>query len=378
MAFLGRVDRQGTLINCEVFCGRLAKIQPQQDSACPLREDGASVLLPRKKGSRTYIKTYDKDSLLRSMGSPSTVRYVGSSVSSSEVNSLDETETSTLRCSSAVSLGALETMQTTTEQHDDLDLLTESETLCLAMDTPSSSSQSSGSGSSRSSSSRDDQPTDKDSTTSMCSWEEAMSRGEMPLSFSLPSLRLGSHGGSPPLTYTRRLDPIRVQRSANEAYENWLSGKRHQCRFRLQAEQAEREEQRQRVALRQRLAKEKYQEWCHQKARQVNLTSSKPARPAQIPIPIPPRKNDASVQHHLQQWELQKMRMVEQRRQELRIAEQRRQQEKIKRRQQAEQAFDRWMSNVAQRPKPVPSSQGIQSLRGTVSDIFINPNQWVD
>ncbi|XP_017012695.2 coiled-coil domain-containing protein 34 [Drosophila takahashii] len=365
MAFLGRVDGQGTLIDCEVFCGHITKIQPHQDSASPIREDEASVLLPRKKGSRTYIKTYDKDSLLRSMGSPSTVRYVGSSVSSSEVNSLDETETSTLRCCSVISSGD------PAEHHDDLDLLTESETLCLAMDSPSSScssSQSSGSGSSRSSSSRDDQPTDKDSTTSMCSWEE------MPLSLSLPPLHLGSHGGSPPLTYTRRLDPIRVQRSSNEAYENWLSGKRRQCQYRMQAEQAEKEEQRQRVALRQRMAKEKYQEWCRQKARQTNFSSSKPVRPVQTPIP----KNPASVQHHLQQWELQKIRMVEERRQELRMAERRRQQEKVNRQQQAEQAFDRWMSNVAQRPKPVPSSQGIQSLRGTVSKIFINPNQWVD
>jgi len=84
MAFLGRVNNQGTFVDCEVFCGH------QQDSAGSLREEEASVLLPRKKGSRTYIKTYDKESLLRTMGSPSTVRYVGSSVSSSEVNSLDE------------------------------------------------------------------------------------------------------------------------------------------------------------------------------------------------------------------------------------------------------------------------------------------------
>ncbi|XP_037710166.1 coiled-coil domain-containing protein 34 [Drosophila subpulchrella] len=370
MAFLGRLNNQGTFIDCEVFCGH------QQDSAGCLREDEASVLLPRTKGSRTYIKTYDKESLLRSMGSPSTVRYVGSSVSSSEVNSLDETETSTLRCCSDVSLGHRE--------DEDLALQTESETLCLDLDSPSSSQSSGSSRTPSSTSCSSSASSDKDSTTSMCSWEEAMSRGESmlppvetPQDLSLPSLHLGSngYGGSPPLTYTRRLDPIRVQRSAGEAYENWLSGKRRQCQYRLQAEQAAREEQRERIALRQRLAKEKYEQWCQQKAQKANLSSPKSN---QIPTAIPARKHSTSVQHHLQEWELQKLRLVEQRRQELRNAELRREQERIIRREQAEQAFNRWMSNVAQRPKPVPASQGIQSLRGTVSNIFINPNQWID
>ncbi|XP_016963267.1 coiled-coil domain-containing protein 34 [Drosophila biarmipes] len=374
MAFLGRVNNQGTFIDCEAFCGH------QQDSAGSFREDEASALLPRPKGSRTYIKTYDKESLLRSMGSPSTVRYVGSSVSSSEVTSLDETETSTLRCGSDVSLGHHDGQL---GEGEDLALQTESETLCLELDSPSSS-QSSGSSRTPSSTSCSPSSSDKGSTTSMCSWEEAMSRDEsmlppqeLPQGLSLPSLHLGSNGvaRSPPLTYTRRLDPIRVQRSAGEAYENWLSGKRRQCQYRLQAEQAEREEQRERIALRQRLAKEKYEQWCQQKAQKVNSSSPKNT---QVPVHIPARKNPASVQHHLQEWELQKMRLIEQRRQELRSAERRREHEKTIRRQQAEQAFSRWMSNVAQRPKPVPSSQGMKSLRGTVSDIFINPNQWVD
>ncbi|KAI8038127.1 uncharacterized protein LOC128253311 [Drosophila gunungcola] len=359
MAFLGRVNSEGALTDCEVFCSRLVKLQPQTQRqeipAIQSRGAEANGLLPQAKGSRTYIKTYDKDSMLRSMGSPSTVRYVGSSVSSSEVHSLDETETSTLRCCSLVSSGTLATMV-----GEDLD---------VDLDNPSSSPSSPES--SRSTSSRGGSSSDKDSTASMCSWEEAMS---------LPSLRLGvgsdGAGGSPPLTYTCRLDPLRVERSAGEAYENWLSGKRRQCQYKLRAEQAEREAQRERMALRQRMAKEKYEQWCRQKAAKTAQTAqtAQTARPTQVP----PRTASASAESHLQAWELQKLRLAEQRRMELRSAERRRQQEKLLRRQQAEQAFQRWMSNVAQRPKPVPTSQGMQSLRGTVSDIFINPNQWVD
>ncbi|XP_043662096.1 uncharacterized protein LOC122626054 [Drosophila teissieri] len=393
MAFLGRVNSQGTLIDREVFCDRAAMGQPQQDAAGPAREEEPVVLLPRRKGSRTYIKTCDKDSLVRSMGSPSTVRYVGSSGSSSEVSSLDETETesSTLRCCSdlSLSLGTLTSNKTLEgprvgELGEDIELQTESETVCLHLGSPSSgtsSDRSSSSGRSYSSS-RSGNSSDKHSTTSMCSWEEAMSRNdcmlsplEEPLSHSLPSLRLGSDGGSPPLTYTRRIEPLRIQRSAGMAYENWLSGKQRQSQYKLQAEQAEREAQRQQTELRQRLAQEKYEQWCRQKAQQTAST----LKPAKIAQPTQgDQKNPASVQHHLQEWEMQKLRLLEQRRQEQRNAERRRQAEKEVRRTQAEEAFSRWMSNVAQRPKPVPASQGMKSLRGTVSDIFINPKQWVD
>nr|AAX51662.1 AT05371p [Drosophila melanogaster] len=388
MAFLGKVNSQGTLIDHELFC----MTQPsQQDSDGQAREMEARVLLPRRKGSRTFIKTCDKDSLVRSMGSPSTVRYVGSSESSSEVNSLDETETSTLRCCSDLSLGTLKSTKTiegprVSELGEDIELQTESETVCLHLGSPSSSTSTDRSScSSRScpSSRSGNNSSDKDSTTSMCSWEEAMSRDdsmlaplELPLSHSLPSLRLGSSVGSPPLTYTRRIEPLHIRRSAGEAYENWLSGKQRQCQYKLQAQQAEREAQRQRTELRQRLAKEKYEQWCQQKAQQTTSTAklTKPDRSAQLP----PQKNMASVQHHLQEWELHKLRLLEQRRLEQRNAERRRQEEKAARRSQAEEAFSRWMSNVAQRPKPVPSSQGMKSLRGTVSDIFINPKQWVN
>ncbi|XP_017048894.1 coiled-coil domain-containing protein 34 [Drosophila ficusphila] len=374
MAFLGRVNSEGTLIDCEVFSGRLSKIQPQQSYA----EDGADALLPRPEGSRTLIRTYDEDSLLRSMGSPSTVRYVGSSVSSSETPSLDETETSTLRCSSRGSAGTLVCHH---KHHECPDQESVSETLCLDLDNPSSSPSSSSTPSSSSSRGSSRSSSSKDSTTSMCSWEEAMSRGESllappedPLSLSLPSLRLGSHGGSPPLTYTRRLDPHRVERSANEAFENWLSGKRRNCQLKARAEQVAREEQRERTALRQRLAKEKYEQWCQQKARQAIDGHSRVSQSTRVS----PGKEEASVKHQIQEWELQKIRLAEQRRLELRNAERRKQQEQRIRQEEAEQAFQRWMNNVAQRPKPVPSSQGIQSLRGTVSKIFINPNRWVD
>ncbi|XP_017020810.1 coiled-coil domain-containing protein 34 [Drosophila kikkawai] len=368
MAFLGHIDNLGTMVSRELLSGGAAMNQPHQD-------DSETI-----EGSRTYIKTYDQGSLLQAMGSPSTVRYVGSSESSSEVNSLDETECSTLhRC-------LLQSQRTLLAEHeeyaDDQGLDTGSETICLQLESPRSTS--SNASCSSSSSSRGSDAQEKSSTTSMCSWEEAMSRGESmrhsssqeeTRDFSMPSLHLGSDRGSAPLTYTRRLHSQRLERPANEAYENWLSAKQQQAKYRRQAEQKNREEQQQRTELRQRLSQERYEQWCRQKAQQSHGTRSKQEQPSRTP---PSKSKGTTTKTNLQQWELEKLRLAEQRRLQVEIAERRRQQENRQRQQQAENAFQRWMSHVDQRPKPVPSNQGINSLRGTISNLYINPNRWVN
>ncbi|KAH8255719.1 hypothetical protein KR038_009183 [Drosophila bunnanda] len=366
MAFLGHIDNQGTVVSRELFCGGAAMNQPQQDD------------IETIEGSRTYIKTYDQKSLLQTMGSPSTVRYVGSSGSPSDVNSLDETESSILpRCL----LESQRTLLADPEEYaEDQEL--DTETICLHLGSPRSAS--SNASISRSSNSRESEAQEKSSTTSMCSWEEAMSRGESMIlsssqeetcNFSVPSLNLASDRGSGPLTYTRRLHPQRLERPADEAYENWLSAKRQQAKYRRQAEQKGKEEQLRQAELRQRLSQERYEQWCRQKAQKSLVANTKQPQSARIPES---KSNAATTKSRLQQWELEKLRLEEQRRLQLRSAERRKQQENLQRQQQAEHAFQRWMSHVDQRPKPVPSSQGIKSLRGTISELYINPNRWMD
>ncbi|KAH8356814.1 hypothetical protein KR200_006218 [Drosophila serrata] len=364
MAFLGHIDCEGTMISRELFCSGGSKNQSQQDD------------IETIEGSRTYIKTFDQKSLLQAMGSPSTVRYVASSESSSEMHSLDETESSILR---RCLLESQRTLLAENEEYaDDQEL--ETETICLHLGSPRSSSGSNNTSSNRSSNSRESEDQEKSSTTSMCSWEEAMSRGESSQeetrNFSVPSLHLGSHRGSAPMTYTRRLHPQRLERPADEAYENWLSAKQQQAKYRRQAEQKSKEEQLQRAELRQRLSQERYEQWCRQKTQQ-SLAAQQHKQPKSARIPES-KSNPAITDSRLLQWEREKLRLAEERRLQLRNAEQRRQQENLKRQQQADQAFQRWMSHVDQRPKPVPSSQGINSLRGTISELYINPNRWVD
>ncbi|XP_058833423.1 coiled-coil domain-containing protein 34-like [Topomyia yanbarensis] len=38
--------------------------------------------------------------------------------------------------------------------------------------------------------------------------------------------------------------------------------------------------------------------------------------------------------------------------------------------------YDEWLKSVKDKPKPVPLNRGTESLRGTISKIFINPNPW--
>ncbi|KAH8244465.1 hypothetical protein KR026_010552 [Drosophila bipectinata] len=392
MAFLGRMNSQGSLIDCEVFRGPRSKKQSPRSPASSNEEDDESCKMPpHSKCSRTYIRTYDEGSLLRAMGSPSTVRYVGSSVSSSDLVSLDETETSTLRCGSLPSTGTPDEANIDEGVAVELELYSDPETLRVQLDDSGSSSLSSGSrsGSSQLSSYREE---DKDSTTSMCSWEEAMSRNESMrpsqdsnLSATMSSLQLNSGRGSPPLTYTRRLDPLRLERPAAEAYQNWLSAKRRQRQCKQQAERAEQAALLERTALRERLSKERYDQWCRQKTQHTCTPSSTPANgnthtgapPRNSHAGVPPRKYPNPQRNHLHEWEMQKLREAEQRRLELQRARRRQMNEKIQRQQNAEQAFQRWVKNVAQRPKPVPSCQGMQSLRGTISSIYINPKQWI-
>lgn len=56
--------------------------------------------------------------------------------------------------------------------------------------------------------------------------------------------------------------------------------------------------------------------------------------------------------------------------------EQQRRELEEQRRKAAAEAWDKWLADAAKKPKPVPLNRGIFTLRGTISDIFVNPNEW--
>lgn len=95
-----------------------------------------------------------------------------------------------------------------------------------------------------------------------------------------------------------------------------------------------------------------------------------------IEKPLKPQLSESEVQARIAEWEQSKQVELERRRELKRHEEQRRQQLLEQRRQLAAEAWNKWIADAAKKPKPVPLNRGFFTLRGTVSDIFVNPNEW--
>ncbi|XP_030555755.1 coiled-coil domain-containing protein 34 [Drosophila novamexicana] len=394
MAFVGRMNSRGKFVDCEMYSGGRSKVNTTPNGSL---DEETEMGTRRTKCSRTYIKSYDHEPRLM-LSSPSTVRYVGRSASSCELNSMADTEMSTLRCSSPRSL--------------------ETDTVTLTPENNSeNSSLSDGSGAVAATAERimppprqqmllkqyevEEQQLERGSTTSMCSWEEEeavsmyTSMDSQPIDepetrscCAVPLLELGSDTASLYYDQQVQLDQLKLMRRSNEAYDNWLSGKKRQYQYKQQAAREQRELKQRKEALRQQLNEQRVQEWCQRKARQCNAntnartstntntnkhrsnTAARPVRQQLI--------DETTAQRRLQGWELKKMQQAEQRRQLEQREQLRKQREQQQRKQQAALAWQQWVKGVAQRPKPVPLNQGLNTLRGTVSNIYINPKQWVN
>ncbi|EDW25536.1 GL26646 [Drosophila persimilis] len=362
MAFLGRLNNQGVLINCEIFSGNRPKALESQSPQGNAEEHGTDAQLLGAKSSRTFIKTYDDGKLVPAIGNPRTLRYVDSSLSSCDANFMDETDGSTLcYCS-----------QRTNE--------TETQAICFPQENESASS-------SNSSQYEEAMPItmeeelmlEKDSTTSMCS-------STIDNNPYIPSLKLQSRSdtdsGAYSPTYSQTIKVLKLERPVKEAYDTWLSAKRAQHHYKHEAELQKEEDRLQKAAERQRLAKERYKQWCWQKSQQQSTSKSSmkaaPNGPKNKNNSAAAPRLDAAAQRRLQEWELEKVKQAEKRRQQQQREAQKLHQENLLRLKKADEAFEKWIQNVSQRPKPVPLNQGFKSLRGTISDIYVNPNEWVD
>ncbi|KAH8403005.1 hypothetical protein KR222_003099 [Zaprionus bogoriensis] len=374
MAFVGRMNRPAKLDDCEIFTKSRSKLQVNQPSA----EEHERPMSRPANCSRTYIRTYDLPSPVQRSGS-NRARYVDGSASCCELNSMADTEMSTLRCN-------------TNRSYE-----TETETLTLCHSPTENSSERSSIAESNGSNEpevEDEQQApllqlmERGSTTSMCSWEEETSVSnyedtmttEIELqSCGIPVLELGSEAPSIAYEHHGPLQQVKLMRESNEAYDNWLSGKRRQLQYRQQAEREQREQQAQKDALRRRLNEQRVREWCDQKQAQhsYSSTSSGKSRTTSSKPPQRAQLDKAVLRRRLQEWELNKLQQAQHQRRLRELEARRKQQQEQQRKEQAARAWQHWIKNVAQRPKPVPLNQGLKTLRGTISNIYVNPNQWV-
>ncbi|XP_064553892.1 histone-lysine N-methyltransferase, H3 lysine-79 specific [Drosophila montana] len=238
------------------------------------------------------------------------------------------------------------------------------------------------------------------SSASTCSWTDmyggalkpSESRSNIVPSLSLNMSTTSSSGSS---TYFRNLDEEK-ERHGQEAYQEWVKRKERQKQQKQQAAKQEREKRDAETAMRQRLAKERYQEWVRQKELQQKKTATGSIKstasyssysssssfgsamaPSSSSVKPTRKETPEATKKRLEEWDRIKTQQQQRERERQRQKQQSKEQLEKQRKQKSEGAWQNWMKSVGNRPKPVPLNQGFDTLRGTISNIYVNPVQWV-
>ncbi|XP_062142155.1 coiled-coil domain-containing protein 34 [Drosophila sulfurigaster albostrigata] len=192
----------------------------------------------------------------------------------------------------------------------------------------------------------------------------------------VPSLELQSKTST--LDYLRQLDGLKLHREPKVAYENWIASKERIRQQELQQQRLKLEKEKERKDQRKYLAKLCYEKWLNDKARQANQKRSMQLQQSRSSSSSSSMRkvSQSEIRQEVQSWWLKKQEQQQRQRLETQRHMQLKEQKNQHRKQLAAMAWEKWMSNVFDKPKPVPMNQGIDSLRGTVSEIYINPNPW--
>ncbi|KAH8263074.1 hypothetical protein KR044_004090, partial [Drosophila immigrans] len=219
---------------------------------------------------------------------------------------------------------------------------------------------------------------------SLYSWSEVY--GSLKLDDVVPSLELQSKTST--LDYLRELNGLKLHREPHMAFENWIAAKERLRQQELQQQKQRLKEEKDRKDERKYLAKLCYEKWLNDKARQANQkrrmqlqslssSSSSSSNSSCNSICRPDRNvSQSDIRREVQSWWHKKQEQLQRQRLEKQRHMQMKEQANLHRKQLAAMAWEKWMSNVFDKPKPVPMNQGLDSLRGTVSEIYINPNSW--
>lgn len=235
------------------------------------------------------------------------------------------------------------------------------------------------------------------SSASTCSWTDMYGGALQPSdsrSNIVPSLslNLSNTSSSGSTTYFRNCDDKKERQG--QAYQEWVKRKERQKQEKKQAAIQERQKRDAETAMRQRLAKERYQEWIRQKELQQKKCTSNSAKSSSnssasfqsnpsIQIINNGHKRQVSKEtaeaekKRREQWERMKKLQEQRERERLRLLRISQQKVEEQRKEKSDGAWKNWMKSVSKRAKPVPLNQGFDTLRGTIANIYINPNQWV-
>ncbi|XP_016979593.2 uncharacterized protein LOC108044939 [Drosophila rhopaloa] len=244
------------------------------------------------------------------------------------------------------------------------------------------------------------------SSVSTCSWTEMYGGALQPAdgrSNVVPSLSLASVT-SDTSTFYKNLEESK-ERQGQAAYEDWKARKAAQKQKNLLAAKQEREKREAEAALRQQLSQERFQEWCRRKEQQQQLLRKKPSSCSQSSSGNSSASSSISgsgsgsgsasgssscsssgpmrkvapelTKTRIKEWERNKKEQQQGERERLRRLQDNKAKLEEDRKQRSQGAWKNWMKQVDKRAKPVPLNQGFDTLRGTISNIYVNPVQWV-
>ncbi|XP_055389645.1 reticulocyte-binding protein homolog 2a-like [Condylostylus longicornis] len=162
------------------------------------------------------------------------------------------------------------------------------------------------------------------------------------------------------------------------AFEEWFKAKQakklYESKLKKELELKKQMEKLERKGI----AQEQFQEWLKKKLEKEKFEKKKNEGNKEK-IKLTKCSNNPTEEDRKKCFELwlknkiEKERVTQQKYKEKLIKEQ---EQKIEREQQAKILYDEWSKTAPFKPRPVPLNKGLLTLKGTISDLFINPEPW--
>ncbi|KAH8269276.1 hypothetical protein KR018_000903 [Drosophila ironensis] len=195
----------------------------------------------------------------------------------------------------------------------------------------------------------------------------------------VPPLEFSSAESS--MTYNQNMAGYKLPRDADAAYETWYSAKeklRHKQQDLQKREQEIRELELEKRKLRSQSC---YEQWLKDKdkaklARAQRLKNEMVCPPSTKSARKPRKASEEEVRQAVENWCLKKQQEQQVKREKESRAILTVKLEQERRKELSKIAWEKWISNVANKPKPVPLNQGLDSLRGTIAKLYVNPELW--
>ncbi|XP_037948126.1 coiled-coil domain-containing protein 34-like [Teleopsis dalmanni] len=200
----------------------------------------------------------------------------------------------------------------------------------------------------------------------------------------VPPLDLQSIDGisahEPGYTYQRYYEILPLRADPDLAFKTWLSAKKKIKSEEEARRKREEDNKKENEELRKRESELRFQMWLQEKSRKKSeeklnkKTPSNTSSTIKTKAAVDPEKTKVK----LLQWEENKRIQYEKKRKEQLDIDRRKREAESLRQENATRAWEEWLKKAPKKPKPVPLNRGLQTLQGTVSELYVNPIQWQD